>query len=73
MSTDHGRRPDGGHGGESIEERTIFYLAAGRAAQAGVPAEAPEIVDVAVTALTHLGLPPEPEWDLDGRARGLRE
>jgi hypothetical protein len=27
---------------------------------------------VAVTALTHLGVPIDPAWDLDGRAVGLR-
>ncbi len=30
------------------------------------------IVDVAVTALTHLGITPDPAWELDGRAVGLR-
>ena len=29
VSTDHGRRSDGGHGGDTPEERTIFYLASG--------------------------------------------
>ena len=28
-STDHGRLDDGGPGGRSFEERTIFYLASG--------------------------------------------
>jgi len=71
VATDHGRTVDGGHGGESVEERTIFYLAAGPAALAAPPAEPPQIVDVAVTALAHLGLAIDPAWGLDGKVVGL--
>ena len=72
VSTDHGRRSDGGHGGDSIEESTIFYLASGAAAERGTPAAAPSIVDVAVTALAHAGIVLDPAWRLDGRVVGLR-
>ncbi len=72
VSTDHGRRADGGHGGDSPEESTIFYIAGGTAAVVGRPATPPAIVDVAVTALTHLGIAIEPAWELDGRPVGLR-
>lgn len=72
VSTDHGRRADGGHGGDSPEESTIFFIASGPSAVIGAPAERPAIVDVAVTALTHLGIVIDPVWQLDGRARGLR-
>ena len=73
MCTDHGRRDDGGHGGESEKERTIFFLASGPSVVKGSPDLAPNIVDVAVTALTHLGLEIDPAWNLDGRAVGLRQ
>ncbi len=73
ICTDHGRRDDGGHGGESEKERTIFFLASGPSAVKGSPDLAPNIVDVAVTALTHLGLEIDPAWNLDGRAVGLRQ
>lgn len=71
LSTDHGRNEEGGHGGDSEEELTIFYVASGAAAemQSGIT---PQIVDVAVTALTHLGIGILSEWDLDGRAVGLK-
>jgi len=71
MSTDHGRRDDGGHGGQSLEERTIFYLASGSARDAvGVDRpDGPFIVDVAVTALAHLGVAVDPAWGLDGTVR----
>lgn len=72
VSTDHGRRSDGGHGGDTPEERTIFYLASGPSAARGTPSQQPFIVDVAVTALAHLGIDARPEWDLDGRVVGLR-
>jgi predicted AlkP superfamily pyrophosphatase or phosphodiesterase len=71
MSTDHGRRDDGGHGEPSLQERTIFYLASGPSATRGVPQTAPEIVDVGVTALAHLGVIIDPAWGLDGRVVGL--
>ncbi len=67
VSTDHGRRADGDHGGDSPEERTIFIVASGPSARRGSPAEAPGIVDVAATALAHLGIRIDPAWGLDGR------
>ncbi len=73
MSTDHGRNDAGGHGGRSPSETTIFYLAAGPSVEPGRTECPPEIVDVAVTALAHLGLGPDPAWDLDGEVRGLRD
>lgn len=72
VSTDHGRRADGGHGGESLEEMTTFLLVGGPAARGGAIEGPTSIVDVAVTALTHLGIPVDPAWELDGRAVGLR-
>ena len=69
VSTDHGRRADGGHGGDSPEERTIFYLASGPSA---IPLpDSVRIVDVAVSALTHLGVSIDPAWALDGRPAGV--
>lgn len=50
MSTDHGRTEEGGHGGDTPEERTIFLLVSGPSADKGAPAEPTFIVDVSVTA-----------------------
>lgn len=72
VSTDHGRRADGGHGGGSPEEMTTFIVLGGPAAEGGTIEGPTFIVDVAVTALTHLGIPVDPVWELDGRAVGLR-
>jgi len=69
-STDHGRDDEGGHGGESEKELTIYYLVSGTSvATLQQPAE---IVDVACTALTHLGITIDPAWKLDCKPNGLR-
>ena len=66
ISTDHGRRADGGHGGDSPEEMIIFILASGRTTE-GWPQPGPAfIVDVAATGLAHLGIGIDPAWGLDG-------
>jgi len=71
ISTDHGRRDDGGHGGDSEEERRIFFLASGSSVTDSAPHGDIHIVDVATTAMAHLGIAIDDEWDLDGRAVGL--
>jgi arylsulfatase A-like enzyme len=71
VSTDHGRTEDGGHGGDTPEERTIFLLVSGPSALRGAPEEPTFIVDVSVTALAHLGIEIDPAWNLDGRPVGL--
>ena len=70
MSSDHGRTAEGGHGGDSPEERTIPFLVSGSSVSAALPAST-DIVDVAVTALVHLGVDPSPEWELDGSPVGI--
>lgn len=69
--TDHGRTAMGDHGGDSPEETRIFYLASGPSAKVGPPEGDPSVVDVAVTALTHLGVDIDPAWRLDGEPVGL--
>ncbi len=72
-STDHGRRDDGGHGENSDKELTIYYLASGPSADPSALTGTPHIVDVAVTALAHVGIEVDPAWGLDGRVNGLRK
>jgi predicted AlkP superfamily pyrophosphatase or phosphodiesterase len=71
VSTDHGHKDEGGHGGDSPEERTVFFIASGPSALKGTPEILPNLVDVAVTALAHLGVAADPAWQLDGRVIGL--
>ena len=68
VSTDHGRNDAGGHGGQSPSETTIFFLASGPSVTPGRTDCPPEIVDVAATALAHLGIVAQ---GLDGQPRGL--
>ncbi len=53
-------------------ERTVFILACGPTVEPGHISGAPNIVDVAVTALTHLGVTIDPGWQLDGKAVALK-
>jgi len=72
VSTDHGRTLEGGHGGDSPEETTVFFLASGPSVLVGTPNPAPSIMDIPVTALAHLGIPSDPAWGLEGRVVGLK-
>ncbi|WP_052685304.1 alkaline phosphatase family protein [Lentzea aerocolonigenes] len=62
LTTDHGHTAAGGHGGDSPEERMTFVISTGAAR----PAVAPKLVDVAASALKHLGV----AASLDGYAIG---
>ncbi len=72
LSSDHGHRPEGGHGGRTPDELNIPFLVSGPSATRGRLPGKPDQVDVAVTALTHLGVPIDPAWGLAGKAVGLR-
>lgn len=71
VTTDHGRKDDGSHGGITRPERRVFFLAAGPSTDPTALPAHPQLVDVAVTALTHLGVVIDPAWRLDGAAIGL--
>jgi predicted AlkP superfamily pyrophosphatase or phosphodiesterase len=73
VCTDHGHRDEGGHGGKSPEETTVFYLASGPSASRRSTNAAPNLVDVAVTAMAHLGVTADTAWHLDGRIMGLKD
>ncbi|HZZ78381.1 MAG TPA: alkaline phosphatase family protein [Gemmataceae bacterium] len=72
VSTDHGGSGKA-HGKNIPEHRTIFLIVSGPSAMQGATIEpAPGVVDVAVTALVHLGVPVHEKWKLDGKAVGLK-
>jgi endonuclease/exonuclease/phosphatase family metal-dependent hydrolase len=71
LTTDHGRTEEGGHGGITPAETTVYYLASGPSVPAGSLVESPGAVDLAATALAHLGIEADPAWELDGRVTGL--
>ncbi|AKU19016.1 hypothetical protein VV02_16715 [Luteipulveratus mongoliensis] len=69
VTTDHGHRDGGGHGGDSDAERTAWIAASGP----GVPSTPPrslEQVDIHAHALSVFGVDPAPDWQLDGRPFG---
>lgn len=67
VTTDHGHVDEGGHGGTSDEERTVFVIA-NRPGQdlGGRSLGEPRLVDVAPTALALVGVGIDPAWELDG-------
>jgi predicted AlkP superfamily pyrophosphatase or phosphodiesterase len=71
-STDHGGS-DKGHGKNIPEHRTVFLIVSGPSAARGEIEPPPGVVDVAATALVHLGIPIEQRWRWDGRPVGLKK
>jgi predicted AlkP superfamily pyrophosphatase or phosphodiesterase len=72
VSTDHGGS-DKGHGKNIPEHRTIFLIVSGPSAAGGTIEPPPNVVDVAATALQHLGVAISPKWEWDGRPVGLKK
>ncbi|WP_147917942.1 alkaline phosphatase family protein [Ruania zhangjianzhongii] len=70
-ATDHGHRPEGGHGGDSPEERTAWIAAQGAGVPDSPPAEL-ELADVAGHAFSVLGLTPRSD-DVIGVPFGQRD
>lgn len=64
VTSDHGHKPNGGHGGQSAEEATTFVIARGAGYQAGATDDDYTIADITPTVLDNLGLA-QPA-DLDG-------
>ena len=54
------------------ENRTVFLVIAGPHAEPGEIDPPPALVDLAATALAHLGVEIDPAWGLAGRPVGLR-
>lgn len=73
VSTDHGGfNNDHRDGHNKPQVMRGFTIVSGAAAAKGKLTEQTYIVDVPVTALTHMGVTIKPEWKLDGRAVGLK-
>jgi predicted AlkP superfamily pyrophosphatase or phosphodiesterase len=73
ISSDHGGKGTG-HGGGHREPEIFnsFLILHGQSVQPGKIAAQTYLVDVPVTALTHLGVMIDPAWKLDGKPVGLR-
>ncbi len=70
LSADHGGS-NYGHGKNIPEHTTVFFIASGTNAKKGEITKEVGVVDVAVTAMYHLGIPAKESWDLDGSVSGL--
>jgi predicted AlkP superfamily pyrophosphatase or phosphodiesterase len=74
VCTDHGGKGRGHSLGQKEPEvRNGFLILHGPSVRPGVIKEKTTNADVAVTALTHLGVAVQAEWKLDGRAVGLKK
>lgn len=72
VTTDHGGKGRGHFPGvKEPEIRTGFLIVSGAAATKEKLKAKTSTVDVVPTVLTHLGIPLDPEWKLDGKAVGL--
>jgi len=72
VSTDHGGS-EFGHGKNIPEHTTTFFIASGSTdVQKGKIEKQVYVVDIAVTALKHLGIDIKEEWKLDGKVSGLK-
>ncbi|MFF2040390.1 alkaline phosphatase family protein [Kitasatospora sp. NPDC058170] len=70
VTADHGHTDTGGHGGSSWSERQTFVIANGGGLPAGSVRYDVRMVDLAPTALAHLGIAVDPAWGLDGSPIG---
>ncbi|GGR69562.1 alkaline phosphatase family protein [Streptomyces roseolus] len=70
VTADHGHAPGGGHGGNTPGERQTFVIAKGSGFEPGSVRHDVKVTDIAPTALAHLGVAPDPSWQLDGKPVG---
>jgi predicted AlkP superfamily pyrophosphatase or phosphodiesterase len=70
VSTDHGGS-NKGHGKDIPEHTTIFYFVNGNDVKKGELKHQVNVIDVAITAMQHLGVQIEKSWKLDGKVAGL--
>ncbi|MCE9546837.1 MAG: alkaline phosphatase family protein [Planctomycetia bacterium] len=74
VSSDHGGWGTGHNSHRNVvpEIRKVFFIANGPAAEKGTIAGQVYTVDVAATALAHMGVKLDPAWKLDGVPAGLK-
>ncbi len=74
VCTDHGGEgKEHGDGHKNPNITTVFMIVSGPSAERGKLDRVAYQVDVAATALAHLGVPIRKEWKLDGKPVGLKE
>lgn len=63
VTNDHGHTPGGGHGGNSLEERQQFVIAAGGGVPAGPQRADLNVTDIVASVYKHAGLARDPGLD----------
>jgi len=66
VTTDHGHLDEGGHGGDSTAERTVFVVCAELESKPDFVRDHARLVDIAPTVLHRLGVGIDAAWGLDG-------
>jgi len=69
VTTDHGGIGYG-HGGQSLEERSVFIYTASRDSSKGELSEPVGLTAIVPTVLDHLNIPINPDWNLDEEPLG---
>jgi len=72
VTADHGGK-EKSHGGQSPEERTVFFIVCGGEVVKGEIDSGPGIVAVPPTALKHLGIEIEPSWGWETEPFGYQK
>ncbi|MET9736405.1 alkaline phosphatase family protein [Streptomyces sp. NPDC006458] len=67
VTADHGHTDGGGHGGNTPQERQTFVIAKGTGFAPRSVRNDVKISDIAPTVLSHVGITPNPAWQLDGK------
>lgn len=69
VTTDHGHRPKGGHGGQTPDETSSFVIARGPNFHAGATSSSFSLVDITPTVLDIFHAPLDPDFDGQSRIR----
>ncbi|WP_433526456.1 alkaline phosphatase family protein [Nocardia pseudovaccinii] len=69
VTTDHGHRPKGGHGGQTPDETSSFVIARGPNFLAGATSSSFSLVDITPTVLDIFHAPLDPDFDGQSRIR----
>ncbi|HJO96182.1 MAG TPA: alkaline phosphatase family protein [Victivallales bacterium] len=69
ISPDHGGTATGGHGGNSPQERNIFFIANGKSVVKGEIKKPVKVIDIAATAMKYLGYMSK---NIDGQPRAVK-
>jgi len=71
-TTDHGGTKHGHFKSSDPDNHTVFYIVNGKNVDSSIVPGKLGLVDIVPTVYSHLGVPIDPAWGLDGQAVGFR-